>query len=776
MSATQIPHTDIHIQNNHSSAAQQNVNHGHDQINSISELKVNAGPNVLENPAFLEWRGENLRILPCGNGACHTAERRSDRAGVLEGTCQKALHSIGRWEAGDRPICVVLGNAGVGKSSVAFSVAKRPSEKNKLLRSHFFTRTNNPKPNHSRCLMNAIVYGLAMKFPSIKKRIAKDPAILQDDIEEQLKELILKPLRRRPWWRLHWLQRLRSRRRPYMFLIDGLDECGDEKTQLNIITTILSISQSLPHPPLRFLIFSRPEFWICNQFNNSPLRELTEVIVLRASDADIKTYLVENLEAISTSTDYPHIQFPPKWPSGDDVDLLVRKASGQFACAKDMVEFVKLDHPLLQLDRLLGRAMEHPSTNSFCREMHDRYDVLMKSNRENDKVLLILAAVTDVPPPLEPSAECIELLLGCVRGEVQIFLRRMHSVLRIGESWTDPIVIEHESFSAYLLALKHWPDQRRLLVRKWLQALSVSRMGKYSDGQLYGLRTCHFFIQWIIFCTTLSQGLDQNILDEIEKLDLGALYLCRLVMELYERCSSPEPDQNPLRRSVTSWDEVFREFSSWLDSQREHIDHLDPTVVGRFREHPKCFHLSWSSDSPPKTLVRWIVLNATGCTWLTSIARRVDLEVRKWCKERKPNGESRFPLRLSDCVCHHAESASSEHRHYQAACLDALKEFVSEFCSTVSGVLTDKNNVTHARNIFMDVLDSKLLQHCDAHDPALFQQCQKLFSSAQGCTTFKPMTFDGAPRRRRKLIDWLQGCLGDHALEVLTIVRSLLPE
>ncbi|KAL0059208.1 hypothetical protein AAF712_014051 [Marasmius tenuissimus] len=455
-----------------------------ERVSEIFSSKFNKQTNMLVQIG----EGQSLFQSIRGIGASHTSERQLNRGGCLEGTCQETLDSIERWASGEgedgkRPICILFGTAGVGKTSLAVTVAKRLSEKDKLT-SYFFTRTHS---NHPENLIRTIAYDLTVKIPScraaIKKRISKDGTILEDQLEKQLQELVLEPLRHRPWWKLLFSPRslARSRRKPYLVIVDGLDEAGDKESQLRIIAAILSVFQSLSHrhPPLRFSLCSRPEIWIHNEFNKDPLRELTKTIFFRGSDADIRTYLVVNLKKISTSADYPHVQFPPKWPSVNDVDSLVRKASGQFAHAKDVVDFVKsAANPVEQLRFILDSALKHRTARSPYPELDHRYDVLLE--REDDRVLLILAAV--ISPKLESlSPECIELLLAWGQGDVDFFLRGMHSVIRI-RSWTDPIEIEHESFSVYLSALEGWPDQRLLLVRKWLQALSVSRISKYRSA------------------------------------------------------------------------------------------------------------------------------------------------------------------------------------------------------------------------------------------------------------------------------------------------------
>jgi hypothetical protein len=154
----------------------------------------------------------------------------------------------------------------------------------------------------------------------INRRIANDPSVLEAKLEDRFRELVLKPLAKRAWWRriLNTIsppeKRPNPKKQPNLVIIDGLDECSDEKTQLRILSMILSSYQQSPRPPLRFLICSRSESWIREAFETAPLRDITKSIVLDDAflpDQDIERYYLHEFEEIRTSPRYSRLRFTP---------------------------------------------------------------------------------------------------------------------------------------------------------------------------------------------------------------------------------------------------------------------------------------------------------------------------------------------------------------------------------------------------------------------------------------------------------------------------------
>ncbi|KAJ8091274.1 hypothetical protein PM082_024543 [Marasmius tenuissimus] len=134
-----------------------------------------------------------------GVGASHNAEQQYVRGECLPGTREEVLRIIWEWilsQGKELPICWLSGTAGVGKTAIAMTIAKAVEREGRLVSSLFFFRSD-PKRNNPSALVLSIAHGLGVTNPScrvsIEQRISDNPMILEARIEEQFRELVVKP-------------------------------------------------------------------------------------------------------------------------------------------------------------------------------------------------------------------------------------------------------------------------------------------------------------------------------------------------------------------------------------------------------------------------------------------------------------------------------------------------------------------------------------------------------------------------------------------------------
>ncbi|KAL0068348.1 hypothetical protein AAF712_004426 [Marasmius tenuissimus] len=454
-------------QYNHSAASQnlnyggdQNLNYGGDQhINHWGDQRINhwgqigqmvngevnsAGRDLVNNFYMLVGNpNKSIWGMIARIGASHKAEQQFERGHCLQGTREEVLRIIREWlsaKGGVPPIFWLSGAAGVGKSAIAMTVAEACEKEGGLVSSFFFFRSD-PKRNNPSALWLTIAYGLALKMPVmrsvIEQRIYADPMILEASLEHQFRDLILNP---DPTW--NWEGGLWGFVKdlscavpsvPNVIVIDGLDECGDEPTQLRILSIIRSAFQEVPHLPLRFLICSRPESWIREAFVNESLRQFTRFVALDdafSADRDIERYYLHHFQEIVTSLRYGQVQFPNPWPSKEDLETLVERACGQFVYAVTVIKFIQLafNHPMTQLRIILDNALARRSGTSPYPQLDALYDLVLSANPNLEELLPILAAILVLPDHAKSPA-CIELLFDLPAGQVALTLRAMHSGL-----------------------------------------------------------------------------------------------------------------------------------------------------------------------------------------------------------------------------------------------------------------------------------------------------------------------------------------------------------
>ncbi|KAK1231012.1 hypothetical protein PQX77_005873 [Marasmius sp. AFHP31] len=508
MPATHNTLTGTGTQTNNNTVGPSVINHGESQI--IAGDVVNVGRMFVKNYTTTKavkdpHSRHELRLVNvvehsslwnavAGLGASHTAEQQFGRGSCLPGTRVGTIEAIWDWLTigKGKPICWLAGAAGVGKSAIAMTVAQQSELRNDLISLFFFFRFD-PRRNNPSALVLTISHGLVVKTPfrrdTIDKIISDDPTILEARIEKQFRELVVQPiLQKKSLWKR--MVGPTVRKDPKLVIVDGLDECGDEATQLRILDTISSAFCEHPHISLRFLICSRSEFWIQEAFNDKPLRELSKVILLDASfrpDEDIKRYYLYHFQQIATSAKYGQVEFPTPWPSEEDLEALIQRACGQFIYAVTVIKFVMLaySHPMSQLRIILENTPNQQRRVSPYHELDVLYHVILSCNPDYEKVLPILAVILVLQPHLTPSPTYIELIFGLPKGDIALTLRAMCSVLDIcGPS--DEIRIYHNSFREYLRdrdrSLNFFIDisaQKYLVAQKWLQNVLNSRIQTY---------------------------------------------------------------------------------------------------------------------------------------------------------------------------------------------------------------------------------------------------------------------------------------------------------
>ncbi|KAK1219314.1 hypothetical protein PQX77_017967 [Marasmius sp. AFHP31] len=510
--STQNTNTGSGSQNNNNLGTQ-NIHYGDGRIGQVSGGEVNlhfnakgfkGGLSVLfstigdDSEATLLISGlKRLSDAIAGVGASHKAEHQFSRGECLEGTRKSARTAIHDWASAKGPealpVCWLSGAAGVGKSAIALTIAK-VFEAAAILTSSFFFFRSDPRRNNPATLMLTIAHGLATAVPlmrdHIEQRISTDPTILEASLEEQFRELVTLPA-------VTWSKDGSQRNAPVIpsiIIIDGLDECGDEETQLRILSIIQSAYQQTPHLPLRFLICSRPEAWIQEAFSDEYLSRLSRNFTLDNSleaREDVRRYYIRHFHEITTSQKYRQVQFPSPWPSVQDLDTLVERSCAQFVYATTSVKFIKLagGHPIIQLLLILQSTVKvQPSRSPYC-DLDCLYQVILSANPIQDELILILVAILILPKTLaEPTPAVIEGVLGLPSGQVDLTLRGMYSVLKIG-GWKDEIELYHTSFRDYLLDhTRSGIDiaaQKHIIACRWLQGLSIDRL----QGLRYGLST-----------------------------------------------------------------------------------------------------------------------------------------------------------------------------------------------------------------------------------------------------------------------------------------------
>ena len=398
------------------------------------------------------------------------------------------------------------GPAGSGKTAIAQSLCKRCAAVQWLAGSFFFSRLA-PGRNNAECLFPTISYGLCLAIPEVGKIIdevvTNDPSIPTKALEIQLQKLILEPLQ----------QVSEESKEPIVIIIDGLDECEDEEVQSNVLRLLGSVFHD---PSVRgcdricFIVTSRPEPWIHDEFTIEPLSSITRQLFLgqtpEAND-DIRTFFRLGFTEIHDSPKHrltmSNVAKP--WPSYIVIDDLVDKASGQFIYPATVLKFVG-DPNYRPTDRLniitslpvISHSVPAPKPLAALDQL---YSQILSMSSDKPRTLDVLSALIAMQASTSELfvkwrtfhvvlLRIAEELLGLQPGDGSQALRMTHSLVHIpGRSlmWEDDDVIllfpeyfydhqyedeirfYHKSFIDYLLdpsrSLDYCVDMKEMITR-----------------------------------------------------------------------------------------------------------------------------------------------------------------------------------------------------------------------------------------------------------------------------------------------------------------------
>jgi len=386
----------------------------------------------------------------CPN-AFYDSDNRPDPPKCHPNTRVAVISKIIDWATGmidtDAFMLWLYGPAGAGKTAIARKVAELFAEHGLLLASFLFFRSD-PKRNTMKPLVTNIAYRVACVIPAthnvINTAMEADPLILSYSVEVQFTKLVLEPLRL-----LADQGYFVNRQSPLLVVIDGLDECLDKGAQTDFIQFLSSSVAQYPLP-LKFLIVSRPEAHIKSAVSLIGERSNVSHIELNDDflpDVDIRRFLTDKFRDIKKC--HPFCSgIPPGWPSEQQIDTLIRKASGQFIYASLAIRFTNspFESPMRQLDIVLELRPPINHDLPFA-ELDTLYTFILSCTKDPALILRILG-VYDVVFDFEHNAvEIVEFVLGLEDGDVRIYLSPLSSLLEVEEG---EVFFHHSSFMDFL--------------------------------------------------------------------------------------------------------------------------------------------------------------------------------------------------------------------------------------------------------------------------------------------------------------------------------------
>ena len=267
---------------------------------------------------------------------------------------------------------VLFGQAGTGKSSIVYEVARRFRAMNRLTSYFIFLRAEQSR--HEDYLFTTLIRDLSGRYPSFKTALGKGirdnkRLCTAQDYHTLFEHLLLQPLR----------DALIIG--PILIIIDALDESGDA-TDMNGLHTFLAQRLGELPPNVRILISSRPDVGISCSFPETS--ETFQILYMDDSehaaktDDDIRVYLRKNLP-LDVFTRYG--------------DQLAKKAEGLFQWAAVACGYICSPPPGLTKSDCIRGLLDHNEVGRKLDPLYGLYRQVLDGYFKADIVRLRFKSV-----------------------------------------------------------------------------------------------------------------------------------------------------------------------------------------------------------------------------------------------------------------------------------------------------------------------------------------------------------------------------------------------
>jgi len=329
----------------------------------------------------------------------------------------------------------IYGLPGIGKTSLAHSICARLHKGNHLAGA-FFCRRDDGSLNEPRNILPTLIHKLAILFPPFRRLVAErlrnDPNLAPGSMNHSLLLELIRKLPRPP-------------KRPLVFVIDAVDECGNTLTRPGVLR---ALTDAATHTPwLKIIITSRPE---------NDIRHLFDALVPSSHE---RYDLEADTKAASDLRIYAQTRFAtvvlkrfltPPWPEPSLFDGVTSRAAGLFIFIETIARALEqCDDPTEYL-----KAALQDSAGTGLTSLYALYSSILKApivhnTAEFRRVIGVLLTAAPHRPLCE---ETIAELAGVRLDLVKMWVADLGSLLYRDEGANGGIRVRHLSISDFFLS------------------------------------------------------------------------------------------------------------------------------------------------------------------------------------------------------------------------------------------------------------------------------------------------------------------------------------
>jgi hypothetical protein len=401
--------------------------------------------------------------IPRAEYASWDSGRENHPTTCLEATRQEVLKEIERWRGDESPgsphIFFLHGIAGIGKSTIAQTVAVAADNDATLGASFFFSRQGDSDLRDPKLLLPTLAYQLARSNPRFAQELCAEldghVDVCRRNYQKQVEALFLLPLKRIP-----------SADKPILIIVDAVDEATESEMRL-LLPAFLGAVCATP-AWVKLFVTGRPESHILaalqQEFNHRQiiLHDIESSLVRR----DINTYLAFELARLPGKL-YLASSLPQDWFSSSELEQLVNRSGTLFIFASTLLRFLgdtDMNNPRLQLDVLLQPGSVPQDGAQPYAGLDQLYtDIISprhgsglnpKQASSNLRVVVGTLIVLQDTLPLQDMAHLLELPLHTIHS----VLHKLHSVIILPQSDDQSPYIYHQSFTDFITSQQRCPE------------------------------------------------------------------------------------------------------------------------------------------------------------------------------------------------------------------------------------------------------------------------------------------------------------------------------
>jgi len=336
------------------------------------------------------------------------------------------LHSNTYW---------IYGLPGIGKSSLAHSICASLDDQEQLAGS-FFCRRDDPELSEPRNILPTLINKLAIIFPQFRsivaERLRTNPNVTPESMTHTLFLEFIRKLPRLP-------------KKPLVFVIDALDECGSTQSRPDILR---ALTDAAVHASwLKVIITSRPEVDI-QRFFNGPTQFSHPRYDLTADEdtpSDLRLFAEDRFRRVALMR---FLQAP--WPEQALFDGVIARAAGLFIFIETLA--LALEHCDDPTELLKATAPDVAGVG--LTSLYGLYSSIVKArkvqkNAEFRRMIGVLLIATPHRPLCE---ETIAELAGVRPDLVKMWVADLSSMLYRDEGASGGIRVRHLSISDFFVS------------------------------------------------------------------------------------------------------------------------------------------------------------------------------------------------------------------------------------------------------------------------------------------------------------------------------------